>query len=127
MKKLTIAILATVFISAPLFAQTQAFAQTRDWWLVSGEPGDTVVQFIDAASVEKTDFSVSFDVATYWSNGRSMERELTMKCNEKPVANAYVDLWKFACGSDEIRMSSALKLGSTKPDWLAKTVFTMPS
>lgn len=121
MKKLTIAILATVFISVPLFAQTQ------DWWLVSGEPGDTVVQFIDAASVEKTDFSVSFDVATYWSNGRSMERELTMKCNEKPVANAYVDLWKFACGSDEIRMSSALKLGSTKPDWLAKTVFTMPS
>lgn len=121
MKKLMIAITAFIFASAP------ALALGEDWWLVSGEPGDTSVQFIDASSVEKQGNSMSFDVATYWSNGRSMERDLTMNCNVRPGAESYAELWTFACGTEELRMKSALKLGSQTPEWLANTIFTMPT
>jgi len=121
MKTMRIAILASIVASTP------ALAENEDWWLVSGEPGDTSVQFIDAASVNRDRSSVSFGVATYWSNGRSMERNLTMDCDKKPVAESYRDLWQFACGSEEIRLRTALKLGSQEPGWLAKTIFSMSS
>lgn len=121
MKKVSIAILAAFAGSAP------ALAQAPDWWLVSGGPGETSVQFIDAESITKRGSVVSFDVATYWGNGRNMARELTISCNEQPVGSRYTELQEFACGSDETRMSTGLKLGSTEPEWLAKTVLAMPS
>ena len=121
MKKVSIAITAAIFASAP------SVAAAPDWWMVSGGPGESSVQFVDAASIQKASSSVSFDVATYWSNGRQMERQLTMRCDEKPTNATYADMWKFACGSDKIRMSSGLKLGPTEPEWLAKTMFSMPA
>ncbi len=121
MKKLTIAIVAAACASTPILAKSQ------DWWLVSGEPGAAKVEFIDAASIDRSGASVTFDVATYWNNGRQMERELTMNCDVEPDAASYSELWNFACGSQDVRMSSGLMLGQTKPEWLAKTVFAMPS
>lgn len=121
MKRLSTAIATTIFASAP------SFATAPDWWLVSGGPGDTSVKFVDAASIEKKGGAVSFDVATYWGNGRNMERELTISCSEEAVGSPYTDLQQFACGSAETRMNTGLKLGSTDPDWLAKTVLAMPS
>ncbi len=121
MKKLSIAVSVALLASAP------SYAAQPDWWMVSGGPGEASVQFIDAASIKRKNTSVSFDVATYWNNGRQMERKLTMRCNEKPENAGYADMWKFACGSDEVRMSSGLKLGPTEPEWFAKTVFSMPA
>lgn len=121
MKKVVISVAAIAFVT------TSAFAQDQDWWLVSGQPGDDSAQFIDANSVERNGATVSFDVATYWSNGSNMDRELTMNCNQRPATESYAELWTFACGSEETRMSSALKLGPTDPEWMAKTVFGMPS
>ncbi len=121
MKKLSIAIAATIVASTP------SFAAAPDWWLVSGGPGAPSVQFVDAASIKKIGGAVSFDVATYWGNGRNMERALTISCNEQPGGSPYADLQKFACGSDETRMNTALKLGSMDLDWMAKTVLAMPS
>lgn len=121
MKKFGILIAATMFASAP------ASAAAPDWWLVSGEPGASSVQFIDVASIIKKGGSVSFDVATYWGNGHNMERKLTISCSEQTAGSPYSELQQFACGSDETRMSTGVKLGSTDPDWLAKTVLSMPS
>ncbi len=116
-----------ILIAASIFASTPALAATPDWWLVSGEPGASSVQFIDASSIRKSGGSVSFDVATYWGNGRNMERELTISCNEQTPGSPYSDLQQFACGSDETRMSTGLKLGSQSPEWMAKTLMSMPS
>ncbi len=121
MKKLYFAIIAALLSSAP------ALAKSQDWWLVSGAPGAAKIEFIDAASIKRSGNSIKFDVATYWSNGRSLERELKMDCDVKPDDATYSELWNFACGSDEVRMNSGLKLGQNQPEWLAKTVFTMPS
>ena len=116
MNRIAIAVAATILASTP------AMAAAPDWWLVSGAPGASSVQFIDASSIRKNGGSVSFDVATYWGNGSNMERKLTISCNEQTAGSPYSDLQQFACGSDETRMSTAVKLGSTDPDWLARTV-----
>lgn len=116
-----------IAIAAATMASTPAMAAAPDWWLVSGAPGASSVQFIDASSIRKKSGSVTFDVATYWGNGHNMERKLTISCNEKIAGSPYSDLQQFACGSDETRMSTGVKLGSTDPDWLAKTVLSMPS
>ncbi len=116
-----------IAIAATILASTPAIAAKPDWWLVSGGPGASSVQFIDAASIRKSSGSVSFDVATYWGNGRNMERRLTISCTEKTAGSLYSELQQFACGSDDTRMSTGVKLGSTDPNWLAKTVLSMPS
>ena len=121
MKQLSIAIAATVFASTPSIAAAQ------DWWLVSGGPGASSVQFVDVASIRTRSGAVSFDVATYWGNGRNMERALTFRCDQKPVSGLYAELKNFACSSKEARMSTALKLGTTEREWMAKTLLAMPS
>lgn len=116
-----------MLIAASLFVGTPAMAAAPDWWLVSGEPGAASVQFIDASSIRKQRGSVTIDVATYWGNGHNMERTLTMSCDQHIASSRHAELQTFACGSNETRMSTGVKLGSTKPGWLAKTVMSMPS
>ncbi len=116
-----------ILIATSIFASTPVMAAAPDWWLVSGQPGASSVQFIDASSIRKKRGSVSFDVATYWGNGRNMERELTISCKEQTAGSPYSDLQQFACGSEETRMSTGLKLGPQSPEWMAKTILSMPS
>lgn len=113
-----------LFIAAGLaLVSTQASA--ADWWWVSGQPGSSVVQFVDAESVVREGETVTFLTARVErSDQTARETRETLRCD---LEEGDAALRRFACATDEQRMHFAAMLGPLTPLYAARAVFATPA
>lgn len=112
--------------TAAILMSIPAQAQAADWWLVAGDPGDSSAAFVDADTVERTEGEVTFVAQTILRNGKATVTTQRMRCDAPVAPGEREAMQRFACGTDEERMRSAMIIFPMAPLQAAQLIFAMP-
>lgn len=114
-------------VAAAILMSISAQAQAADWWWVAGDPGDSGAVFVDAQTVKRAEGEVIFVAQTIVRNGEATVAAQRMRCDEPVAPGEQEAMQRFACGTDEKRMRSAMIIFPMTPHQAARLIFAMPS
>jgi hypothetical protein len=103
----------------PLVLALTTPADGGDWWWVQGDPQDAAMTFADARSVTRDGARATVRTVTIDRTGQALPQVMTFTCPAPPREGPH----RFACDSDEERMSWAAMLGPLSPSEAARALF----
>lgn len=102
-----------------VLAFTPAADPAVDWWWVQGDPQDAAITFADARSIRRVGADATVRTLVIDRTGQTLERVLTVRCPAREAEGPA----RFACGTEDDRMTWAAMLGPTAPREAAGALF----
>lgn len=94
-----------------------------EWWLVIDDGNAQVAQFVDMASINRSDNGANISTMTVTRSGNRDMQTLTVDCERVLGAPGDASVKEFICGTTDYRNSNGLILGPVSPHEMAAIVF----
>ena len=109
---------------AAMLALAPLPAHAAEWWLLPGASTATSALFADSDGMMRGEEGVSLHILRIDRSGGAVESTHWTRCDATRTGDEEA-LRRFACGSHEERMGSAMMLGTMAPEEAARLIFTV--